>query len=894
MARDYSLQTIKLLFGRSNRCAYPECSEQLVFSDRDLLTVAVQIAHIRSETPRGPRHDPDYEEDVDGEANLLLLCGKHHKHVDDHASAYSTEELLTWKQQQVAQGTGIDLSDNELRQILQRLAATMPFSPRMRSRAETLDNAHRELHGRRAARLKLFVPPHRRDEVLAWMTALDDPVVTVPTGNVRVLVASLGAGKSEQANRWWEQGLREAESADDVDVPLFFTARMVAHGLQDAIVAKLGADPHLNCRVVVDELDGVPTSEAQNLLHEARTLVHAWPQVSVLACTRPGLALAEEERIDVPAWSPDRGAALVSLVLGEPAPHHLWTAETSTLLTNPLTSLALAAQVRAGRNIRISRTRLLADLATQAACVPGQDVPDETWEDLASLAVVLLEPPHVAKSTLFRLPRVQRLIATGLVVENSGELTFALPVFEQYFGAEAIASDSVDLATAAAPRSFPRWRYALAVAVSSAPTPARQEELLLRLAKINPAALFWIMGEVSTCDLGPLTFHTDTEISAVIQRRDVNGVNTEPNLALRAGRWLREAETALLEGLGPLAKSLVRHHDGRPARWGIWLQNGWATLARARDAEGGPEVTPLTEPWPPRPHNWQSVTGFTFPAHDFGRWHIAQQTLQKQLATAIQRRTLSVPKDSWLARERTYDLAKFVHTFDNGRGHSTPIDVAEIRERVSAWEERAAGTVRSTWSGTGRNVDVDSDDIRWLSSQLALETNDLLLPPWPEGDLVRPRATWTWELYSPKLTLALAEIMVREALVGYRQLVEQNFPAFGDALGLYGMFPVRAEVLVMRFTDTEVDSPDVRLAVLPDNSTSDFESAAVVSTLVTGLQDPAYGDWCRRIRHVPRNAFNPIDLGNIDHPIWDSNAATTLAYRWLRRDLAALGWHTER
>jgi len=120
--REYSMKTIKILFGRAVRCAYPECSESLIFEDRGQLTIIAEIAHIRSEAPGGPRYDPDYPLDlIDTEQNLILLCRKHHKPVDDHESTYTVEELLAWKQQQIAEGSGSDLTGPQLAQILRHI-----------------------------------------------------------------------------------------------------------------------------------------------------------------------------------------------------------------------------------------------------------------------------------------------------------------------------------------------------------------------------------------------------------------------------------------------------------------------------------------------------------------------------------------------------------------------------------------------------------------------------------------------------------------------------------------------------------------------------------------------------------------------------------------------------
>jgi hypothetical protein len=114
VSHNYSLPTIKTLFGQASHCAYPECREPLIFEDRNAKTVVAEIAHIRSEKFNGPRHDPTFTGDINGPENLLLLCGKHHPPVDRHESIYSIEELLIWKRVQVASaGSGTPISAQE-------------------------------------------------------------------------------------------------------------------------------------------------------------------------------------------------------------------------------------------------------------------------------------------------------------------------------------------------------------------------------------------------------------------------------------------------------------------------------------------------------------------------------------------------------------------------------------------------------------------------------------------------------------------------------------------------------------------------------------------------------------------------------------------------------------
>ncbi|TDU87561.1 hypothetical protein EV138_1085 [Kribbella voronezhensis] len=126
MSRDYTKPTLKLLFGRATHCAYPNCTSPLIFEDRGRLTVSVDIAHIRSESPDGPRYDSTYPEPlIDSEENLLLLCGIHHRPVDQHEVDYPVSELLEWKRRQVTASSGRQLSEQQLEQIVQQVQQSL-------------------------------------------------------------------------------------------------------------------------------------------------------------------------------------------------------------------------------------------------------------------------------------------------------------------------------------------------------------------------------------------------------------------------------------------------------------------------------------------------------------------------------------------------------------------------------------------------------------------------------------------------------------------------------------------------------------------------------------------------------------------------------------------------
>ena len=86
-----------LLIKAGGRCSI--CKEQLVTEGTDTNDPSVfgQEAHIIAEAPNGPRHA--YLPEYDVYYNLILLCSKHHKQIDDQVGYYTVERLKEIKRQ---------------------------------------------------------------------------------------------------------------------------------------------------------------------------------------------------------------------------------------------------------------------------------------------------------------------------------------------------------------------------------------------------------------------------------------------------------------------------------------------------------------------------------------------------------------------------------------------------------------------------------------------------------------------------------------------------------------------------------------------------------------------------------------------------------------------------
>ena len=84
--------------GRCSLCRLQVAGEQ---ADSDDPSVFGEEAHIVARSPGGPRARK-YDGDIDGYDNLMLLCSRCHKQVDDQVNAYPEERLLKIKREHEA------------------------------------------------------------------------------------------------------------------------------------------------------------------------------------------------------------------------------------------------------------------------------------------------------------------------------------------------------------------------------------------------------------------------------------------------------------------------------------------------------------------------------------------------------------------------------------------------------------------------------------------------------------------------------------------------------------------------------------------------------------------------------------------------------------------------
>jgi hypothetical protein len=110
--RDPRESTVRRLFALSgNRCAFPDCSAQLVTGT----TIVGEVCHIGARSVGGPRYlASQTDEERHGFDNLVLMCRNHHKVIDAEAGSYTVDWLVRVKQEHEAAVAAAGIEDVEV------------------------------------------------------------------------------------------------------------------------------------------------------------------------------------------------------------------------------------------------------------------------------------------------------------------------------------------------------------------------------------------------------------------------------------------------------------------------------------------------------------------------------------------------------------------------------------------------------------------------------------------------------------------------------------------------------------------------------------------------------------------------------------------------------------
>lgn len=745
---------------------------------------------------------------------------------------------------------------------------------------------------RRSVRLSAF---HTDVDALnESLSGISGRLPQVPSGEVRVLVAPFGAGKSEVAEAWHLAQVDVFDGQPDSPQPVWVdAAELTDRSLEEVLVAIADRDliRTSGVAVVIDGLDEVDGERAVRLVDQAKVVATASPRCSFLLTCRPGVIAADSIVVDWPGLTTEEAVRLITAVAGTEPSTWSWDPILLDTISRPFFALAVGVSMKAGRLptgqaelIRLLVERALADAPTSALAVTDAS----RYLALRQLGENLTDSGGQADGLDFRTRALAR--ETTLVrARTSGAVEFSLPIFQQWFAAQSLLEQPLRVRQLSGdPLLFDRWRWAIAVACLAADD-EHVDSILAACFAGNPGAAAWVIARIAEGH----DWRSETAIDES-----------------QAGVRVLRATRACIDAIGELAPLYFPVRSStQPITLGVRARGSILTLGWRLKAGSDDEVVDLPSSVHPLQTGvdrteWLPDRSGPIPEGGEWPWRIVQERFAGQTIKILETHPKLGPRFGIWHVESMYAAARQLGSKPTMMFN--PIPVTEIRAAAGRFLS-VVDNPRSAAYQTGRSVipgQLIVDLMDWLS-ELDLEE---LRRPLPAPDVDPAQSTgWVWGLYSDAQMQAFYAEAYGQACVAYDEAVSSVFASFSWSMGAGadGEFGVVGDLSYKSGTSFGARAPGITTARVPISQLAEIaaqfgENAKIAANgraLITRSADDRKRSWIHELARNRQSAF--VNAGPFSRPggVADSIAnrtdhsrpASELAANWLCDDMKALG-----
>jgi hypothetical protein len=711
-------------------------------------------------------------------------------------------------------------------------------------------------------------------------------VPDVHRASFTLLVGPFGAGKTEMAEAWHMETIRTLEDTPFAPIPVWIHARELAHDALDRVVAdSIGSHALLHQRgsaIVIDGLDEVSGGVAEAIARDARTFVAGSLASRVLATSRPNVILATDHEVVVPNLDEDQVRDILEVVAGNRYADYSWPPALRESIRRPFFALAAASSVAIGKHPdgKATLIRNLVEQAMQSGTSQDVIASRELFSLLTRLALERTALSGAPPAWTFETR--QRALATRLVHETSRKgLEFSLPIFQQWFAAQAILEDPTTINLSAMPPSaFDEWRWPIAIAVSSAPLKIA-DQLILAALQMNPGAASWLLAQV-----------VSNWFDSGYSLQQENGV---PGRVLNATR-------AWIDSLGPAASlyfPIDRLDD--PIRLGVrvrgnFVETAWSSVTPPRDevielTSGGDLLRGRSE--------WHTASGVSVGQGVVWPWVTIADRIARQTASALSAPIpLGGPAGVWHEELRYYQCRAIT---SNSNLYHRPMSVSDLLARIDALLAQVPPDADETVFRFGSRSVSDDQLVELRAWLLSLRVNEVRRPL-PEPD-VPPHQTngWVSSLYTEQRLLDLAVEVYGRAYEAYEEAADSIFRRFdwtlrGNAyrpLGLIGTLVMGSMGRPwVQYSELPVEL--VQSAIAEDPVGYHVSGNGRVAVRMASQAAAATRDWYAallpdwELTHAIETPFRRLQSGGSVLHVGGDRLSTEHAAKWLFDDLRAV------
>lgn len=789
----------------------------------------------------------------------------------DHTADYAQQAARITREKLVA--------DLNLRQDLIQVSAL--------SSDYVLELSRDLLAHRRASRRSLGLNDNQIDATLELSSDVPDELSTLADGELLVVTGPLGSGKSDVAARWLLDGCQNFSAVALDRVPVQVIAKLMTENLTESVLAALPDAGLLETHGVSLHLDGVEEAGSpEELLVEADAFVMRNANSAVVATSRPGSYIPRGfKQYRIEQLDASDVETLVGCVVDNPhMTMYRWSDAVRQSACRPLFAL-MAAALSSTPGAGIGMGQLIEQAVRKA--LSGRVPP----QSLRRLAVATLESGFsAAAAQVLDEDELAGALATHLIVENRGRLSFVLPIFEQWFAAQSVlrAETNIEICTADM-GAFNRWRYVLSLALSVG---ARESinPIVRALLEWRVGAAMWVLNESA-------------------QRHKRGESNPLPPMPTVASA-IREAYDALFVALGEAQAVIYRFwqvefnpqqltlqvYSQDTSISEIWKVSGPGDkrvelLAEELVLFGAREMDP-NELW---------IRHGPVADDEAWAWRWALDDISSRLKKNLGNMAGLTPRADRMPvfKEEYEEWLVNLRSRNTGPRQKTPSAIRKsLRDLVTFTTDDGDEVEVASMNYNGHTIDVGLTLALSKASDGRIES--LIAGRYPREDRHPVGARWVWDYYSNEQLLAWARAVYESAILVYAELCETYFSGFEETLRHRATTPANLKLFlapVPEGADRDI-GPTVWYKFYPDLTTD--QPAGKISLTVENAQDASLSDMhdslsttyeqFRRLK-PNRAVFGSMYSGSSRLELHPDAPATRLALSWLWDDFKALGWN---
>ena len=728
-----------------------------------------------------------------------------------------------------------------------------------------------------------------------------------PEEGVVVLAGEMGSGKSLAADRIHLDDIARYALDSDQAVPVFLRAREVRESLERSVREDVspGIGGHGSAvRVVLDGLDEVGVSRGTELLSEARVLARSVPGTRVLITARPGFSLRQGEEHLMPCLTDECLSDLAERLVGHRYALFNVPDPVEEAIRYPLFAIIALHLWVQGDELPSSRALFLDRFVKQSLQHRKDDIM-ASLDTLAEVAARSIFFGGVLKERDIDPGDVAGLLATQMVVRDGSVLRFALPVFEQYFGAHALLRKRVSTEDVVQDlRFFEAWRYAFVIAVGIG-TWDKISDLIEALGSYWPGAACWVINQAISqrnrlMRIGDDDFSSFRTTTTAPHRDFLSRSHDEwlPD-SLECARRLHRALRTWAEWLKEVAPLVgIADNEGNPVAVGACSGDGKVAAGYGSSRShppGGAFAFSAPEFESGIPKSLSYVIRGWPPLEESGwPWRWTMRWVADSVQSILERKQLPAPTDGPLRLEYDWDLACSLANRPRS-GHSVvPKDVVREGRRMLSF---GSSDPRSTYSFDDKTL--GHVELSNFIAEAEKRGDSPFVQPWPPPD--NPPDRWPGP-YSKEAMRDLIAGRYKSALAAYDYISRTWFPKWRSTLGWGAAMPIRLDIVLtppppmqsggrggqyfLELKETPVQEDEglgVTIAVLEsEESRGTWEGHRKGYALrLKQLRDlrPHTADWAELTFH----SIQTLRL-------YSNTPVTNLAYEWIGRDLHNIGF----